>query len=49
MPSIIFGQDINIQSLKSMNNEDLKIYLNQAQKNMKTGNQEQIKEAQRAN
>jgi len=32
MPSIIFGQDINIQSLKSMNNEDLKIYLNQAQK-----------------
>ena len=32
MPSIIFGQDINIQSLKSMNNEDLKTYLNQAQK-----------------
>ena len=32
IPSIIFGQDINIQSLKSMNNEDLKTYLNQAQK-----------------
>ena len=32
MPSIIFGQDINIQTLKSMNNEDLKIYLNEAQK-----------------
>ena len=32
MPLIIFGQDINIQSLKSMNNEDLKTYLNQAQK-----------------
>ena len=32
IPSIIFGQDINIQSLKSMNNEDLKIYLNEAQK-----------------
>ena len=32
MPSIIIGQDINIQSLKSMNNEDLKTYLNQAQK-----------------
>ena len=31
MPSIIFGQNINIQSLKSMNNEDLKTYLNQAQ------------------
>ena len=31
MPTIIFGQDINIQSLKSMNNEDLKTYLNQAQ------------------
>ena len=31
MPSIIFGQDINIQSLKSMNNEDLKTYINQAQ------------------
>ena len=32
MPTIIFGQDINIQSLKSMNDEDLKTYLNQAQK-----------------
>ena len=32
MPAIIFGQDINIQSLKSMSNEDLKIYLDQAQK-----------------
>ena len=32
IPSIIFGQNINIQSLKSMNNEDLKTYLNQAQK-----------------
>jgi len=32
MPSIIFSQDINIQSLKSMSNEDLKTYLNQAQK-----------------
>ena len=32
MPLIIFGQDINIQSLKSMNNEDLKTYLNKAQK-----------------
>ena len=31
MPTIIFGQDINIQSLKSMNNEDLKTYLNRAQ------------------
>lgn len=31
MPTIIFGQNINIQSLKSMNNEDLKTYLNQAQ------------------
>ena len=31
MPTIIFGQDITIQSLKSMNNEDLKTYLNQAQ------------------
>jgi len=31
MPSMIFGQGINIQSLKSMNNEDLKTYLNQAQ------------------
>ena len=31
MPTIIFGQDINIQSLKSLNNEDLKTYLNQAQ------------------
>ena len=31
MPTIIFGQDINIQSLKSMNNEDFKTYLNQAQ------------------
>jgi len=31
MPTIIFGQDINIQSLKSMSNEDLKTYLNQAQ------------------
>ena len=31
MPTILFGQDINIQSLKSMNNEDLKTYLNQAQ------------------
>jgi len=33
MPTIIFGQDINIQSLKSMNNEDLKTYLNQAKEN----------------
>ena len=33
MPTIIFGQDINIQSLKSMNNEDLKTYLNQAKGN----------------
>ena len=32
IPSILFSQDINIQSLKSMNNEDLKTYLNQAQK-----------------
>ena len=32
MPTVIFGQVINIQSLKSMNNEDLKTYLNQAQK-----------------
>ena len=32
MPAIIFGQNINIQSLKSMSNEDLKIYLDQAQK-----------------
>ena len=31
MPTIIFGQDINIQSLKSMNNEDLKTYLNRVQ------------------
>jgi len=31
MPTIIFGQDINIQSLKSMNDKDLKTYLNQAQ------------------
>ena len=31
IPTIIFGQDINIQSLKSMNNEDLKTYINQAQ------------------
>ncbi len=31
MSTIIFGQNINIQSLKSMNNEDLKTYLNQAQ------------------
>jgi protein involved in polysaccharide export with SLBB domain len=31
MPTIIFGQDINIQSLKSMNNEDFKTYLNQVQ------------------
>ena len=31
MPTIIFGQDINIQSLKSLNDEDLKTYLNQAQ------------------
>ena len=31
MPTIIFGQNLNIQSLKSMNNEDLKTYLNQAQ------------------
>ncbi len=31
IPTIIFGQDINIQSLKSMNDEDLKTYLNQAQ------------------
>ena len=31
MPTILFGQDINIQSLKSMSNEDLKTYLNQAQ------------------
>ena len=31
MPTIIFGQDINIQSLKSMSNEDLKTYLDQAQ------------------
>ncbi len=32
IPSILFSQDINIQSLKSMKNEDLKTYLNQAQK-----------------
>jgi len=31
MSTIIFSQDINIQSLKSMSNEDLKTYLNQAQ------------------
>jgi len=31
MSTIIFSQDINVQSLKSMNNEDLKTYLNQAQ------------------
>ena len=31
MPTIIFSQDINVQSLKSMSNEDLKTYLNQAQ------------------
>ena len=31
IPSIIIAQDINIQSLKSMTNEDLKTYLNQAQ------------------
>ena len=31
MSTIIFSQDINVQSLKSMSNEDLKTYLNQAQ------------------
>ena len=31
MSTILFSQDINVQSLKSMNNEDLKTYLNQAQ------------------
>ena len=31
LPAIIIGQDINIQSLKSMNNEDFKTYLNQVQ------------------
>ena len=31
MSTIIFSQDINIQSLKSMSNEDLKTYLGQAQ------------------
>ena len=30
MSTMIFAQDINIQSLKSMNDEDLKTYLNQA-------------------
>ena len=31
MSTMIFAQDINIQSLKSMNDEDFKTYLNQAQ------------------
>ena len=32
IPSIIFSQDINIQSLKSMSDVDLKTYLAEAQK-----------------
>ena len=31
VPSLIFSQDINIQSLKSMSDENLKMYMIQAQ------------------